>query len=235
MAGVPITLRESMLEPLRLPRGARVLFQGDSITDAGPGRDEDPNHIHGHSYVFLLAAANGAAHPEEGWSFINRSMSANRLADLATSLQVNAIELNPDLISILVGINEVEDGATAKDFGEIYNRLLRDARVAKRRETHTVRAVRSPCRPTGGVLAGGNRSASDVSSRCEATCASTRCDLRAHADCVRSSAPEGDARVLPLGRNPSHLRWASGPCRRLGSRHQRDKCVEPPCLTLRFA
>ena len=35
---------------------ARILFQGDSITDMNRGRTADPNHILGHSYVFILTA-----------------------------------------------------------------------------------------------------------------------------------------------------------------------------------
>jgi hypothetical protein len=39
--------------------GARIVFQGDSITDGNRGRSADPNHILGHGYVFIIAARQG--------------------------------------------------------------------------------------------------------------------------------------------------------------------------------
>ncbi len=45
-------------------QGARVLFQGDSITDGNRGRSADPNHILGHGYVFIIAARHGAQFPQ---------------------------------------------------------------------------------------------------------------------------------------------------------------------------
>ena len=41
--------------------GARILFQGDSITDGNRGRSADPNHILGHGYAFIIAKKHGAA------------------------------------------------------------------------------------------------------------------------------------------------------------------------------
>lgn len=43
---------------------ARILFQGDLITDGNRGRSEDPNHILGHGYCFILAAQYGSLYPE---------------------------------------------------------------------------------------------------------------------------------------------------------------------------
>ena len=45
------------VEPLKaFTPGARILFQGDSITDGNRGRSADPNHILGHGYAFIIAA-----------------------------------------------------------------------------------------------------------------------------------------------------------------------------------
>ena len=57
---------------MKLKSNAVILFQGDSITDGGRGRTEDPNHILGHSYVFLIGSRLGADFPELGLEFINR-------------------------------------------------------------------------------------------------------------------------------------------------------------------
>lgn len=52
--------------------GPRIHFHGDSITDGNRGRNEDPNHILGHGYVFIIAAKYGAAFSERNPTFINR-------------------------------------------------------------------------------------------------------------------------------------------------------------------
>src|SRR3982751_1244235 len=62
--------------------GARILFQGDSITDGNGGRSADPNHILGHGYAFIIAAKYGAAFAPLNLEFINRGISGNTVADL---------------------------------------------------------------------------------------------------------------------------------------------------------
>ena len=61
---------------------ARILFQGDSITDGNRGRSADPNHILGHGYAFIIAARHGAAFPEAKLDFMNRGISGNTVLDL---------------------------------------------------------------------------------------------------------------------------------------------------------
>jgi hypothetical protein len=57
--------------------GARILFQGDSITDGNRGRSADPNHILGHGYVFIIAAKYGAYLAPLNLEFMNRGNSGN--------------------------------------------------------------------------------------------------------------------------------------------------------------
>ncbi len=59
--------------------GALILFQGDSITHGGRGPTEDPNHVLGHSYPFLIASEAAARHPSRGWRFVNRGVSGDRV------------------------------------------------------------------------------------------------------------------------------------------------------------
>ena len=81
----------SGVEPIPvLGSGTRVLFQGDSITDGNRGRSEDPNHILGHGYVFIIASKYGAAFPERDLTFLNRGVSGNKVAD-AGSIAGSAI------------------------------------------------------------------------------------------------------------------------------------------------
>src|SRR6478736_6387995 len=82
---------------------SRILFQGDSITDGNRGRNEDPNHILGHGYVFIIAAQYGAAFPALNLSFLNRGISGNKVTDLEKRWQQDTIELKPDVLSILIG------------------------------------------------------------------------------------------------------------------------------------
>jgi lysophospholipase L1-like esterase len=109
---------------------ARILFQGDSITDGGRGRSSDPNHVFGQSYAYLIAARIGSAAPERGLLFFNRGISGNRVSDLAARWRADALDLHPDLLSILVGVNDVThalDGSkptTPEQFAATYDALL---------------------------------------------------------------------------------------------------------------
>ncbi|MBE6635550.1 MAG: GDSL family lipase [Ruminococcaceae bacterium] len=83
----------------------RLLFQGDSITDAGRDRR---NYYHlGNGYPKYAAEYIKAAHPELDIEFINLGISGNRTDQLFDRLWGDAISLQPDIISILVGINDV--------------------------------------------------------------------------------------------------------------------------------
>jgi lysophospholipase L1-like esterase len=95
----------------RLPKfkkGARLLFQGDSITDMKWGRNQrDRNHYLGHSYVYLIAARLGVDMPEAQLDVYNRGMSGHKVRDLKARWQKDAIDMKPDWLSILIGINDV--------------------------------------------------------------------------------------------------------------------------------
>ncbi|WP_054939579.1 SGNH/GDSL hydrolase family protein [Paenibacillus ihuae] len=83
-----------------------ILFQGDSIIDGNRGRDEDPNHIHGHGYAYLIASKLGS--------------------ELA--------ELQPDVLSILIGVNNIwralkgEPGGITDSYERAYRHVLEETR-----------------------------------------------------------------------------------------------------------
>ena len=110
--------------------GARILFQGDSITDGNRGRSADPNHILGHGYAFLIAAKYGALLPERELTFLNRGISGNTVADLAARWQKDTVELKPDLLSVLIGINDASRNVPLEAFEKGYDQLLADAVAA---------------------------------------------------------------------------------------------------------
>ena len=95
----------------KFKNGARLLFQGDSITDMNWGRNQkDRNHYLGHSYVFLLASRLGVEMPHANLEFLNRGVSGNKVSDLRKRWHKDAMEMNPDWLSILVGVNDVSQG-----------------------------------------------------------------------------------------------------------------------------
>ncbi|MBQ7669778.1 MAG: SGNH/GDSL hydrolase family protein [Clostridia bacterium] len=84
-----------------------ILFQGDSITDAQRLR-EDPDHL-GSGYPLLVAAKLGYEYPNE-YKFVNRGISGNKSVDVAARLEEDIINVEPDYMSILVGVNDVWHG-----------------------------------------------------------------------------------------------------------------------------
>lgn len=81
-----------------------VLFQGDSVTDCGRSREDDCNL--GFGYANMCAALFSALYPEKNVKFINRAVSGNRVRDLQERWKADCIDLKPDWISILIGIND---------------------------------------------------------------------------------------------------------------------------------
>lgn len=117
--GSSIHATEAHAAPGRLPsfeQGSRLVFQGDSITDMKWGRNEsDRNHYLGHSYVFMLAGKLGVDMPEARLDFYNRGMSGHKVSDLRKRWQKDAIDMKPDLLTILIGTNDVGMGVRNPD------------------------------------------------------------------------------------------------------------------------
>ena len=110
--------------------GARILFQGDSITDGNRGRSVDPNHILGHGYVFIIAAKYGAAFPDLRLDFVNRGVSGNTVLDLEKRWQKDTLDLKPDVLSILIGVNDNGRGVPLDQYEKVYGKLITDAKTA---------------------------------------------------------------------------------------------------------
>ncbi|MBQ8140550.1 MAG: SGNH/GDSL hydrolase family protein [Clostridia bacterium] len=83
----------------------RILFQGDSITDAG--RDKRNYHNMGNGYPKYAAEQIAAAHPDIDFEFINFGISGNRTGQLFDRLYPDAIVFQPDIVSVLIGVNDV--------------------------------------------------------------------------------------------------------------------------------
>lgn len=83
----------------------RILFQGDSVTDAG--RDRRNYYNLGNGYPKYASKLIADAHPEIEFEFINLGISGNRTSQLFDRLHPDAIALQPDIVSILIGVNDV--------------------------------------------------------------------------------------------------------------------------------
>lgn len=81
-----------------------VLFIGDSITEWG--RDyNDPTSL-GHGFVAKAAQGFAAANPETNVRFLNRGIGGSRARDLRERWETDALVLNPDVVTLMVGIND---------------------------------------------------------------------------------------------------------------------------------
>ena len=82
----------------------KILFQGDSITDAG--RDYGNPHDLGKGYAMYAADRIRKMFPDREFDFINRGIAGNNTGDLKERWTTDAINIQPDVISILFGIND---------------------------------------------------------------------------------------------------------------------------------
>ena len=81
----------------------RILFQGDSITDAGRNREDF--YSTGYGYAHLVTASLGADNPGK-YEFVNRGIGGDLLVDLYNRLEPDFLELKPDYASIFIGTND---------------------------------------------------------------------------------------------------------------------------------
>ena len=115
-----------------IENGARVLFQGDSITDCGRNRETGADL--GRGYALMAAAWFGAHYPERNVVFINRGISGNRVKDLEQRWDQDCIALQPTWVSILIGINDCwrrydrNDPTSLDSFAAGYRRILERVR-----------------------------------------------------------------------------------------------------------
>ncbi len=107
----------------------KILFQGDSITDAG--RNRENYHDLGGGYPKYAAAFIKENNPDVEFEFIDLGISGHQTKDLVARLDSDFIDIQPDIVSILIGINDVWHHAENKDwipdevFEERYRAILK--------------------------------------------------------------------------------------------------------------
>lgn len=111
----------------------RLLFQGDSITDAGRACYDNP-HATGTGYPHLIEAQFTYDHTDV--EVLNCGISGNRVVDLLARWKKDCLNLKPDVLTILIGVNDVwhelnyQNGVGCELYEEIYRILLRETRSA---------------------------------------------------------------------------------------------------------
>lgn len=86
-----------------------LVFQGDSVTDAGRSRgarDANDQAALGHGYAAMAAAHVLRTRAGEGWQVYNRGVSGNKVYQLADRWEEDCLALEPDVLSILIGVND---------------------------------------------------------------------------------------------------------------------------------
>lgn len=92
-----------------LQLGSRLVMIGDSITDTGRARPigEGRGEALGKGYVSLVDGLLGTCYPSYGIRVTNMGISGNTVRSLKERWQTDVIELKPDWLSIMIGINDV--------------------------------------------------------------------------------------------------------------------------------
>lgn len=106
----------------------KILFQGDSVTDAGRDR-ENPSDV-GTGYVNLIAAELGYTVPQQ-FVIENRGIAGDRSLDMLARWNNDCLKLAPDYLSILIGVNDVWHGIACNngisaDRYEVFLRMMLD-------------------------------------------------------------------------------------------------------------
>ena len=123
-------------------RNMRILFYGDSITDANRNKERDYQYEekkfdqsdYGFGYVRSIAGALLAENPLK-YQIYNRGIGGNRITDLYSRVKAHCWNLEPDVLSILIGVNDVwhefgggRNGVDIKRFEKVYRMLLEDTK-----------------------------------------------------------------------------------------------------------
>ena len=111
----------------------KILFQGDSITDCGRSRENDA--ALGTGYATLVQASLGLENSGR-YEFFNRGISGNRIVDVYARIKADIINLRPDYMSLLIGVNDVwheisaMNGVNEEKFERIYCMLIEEIKEA---------------------------------------------------------------------------------------------------------
>lgn len=116
-----------------------ILFFGDSVTDCERDRSDSGDKGLGFGYVRMCHSYLQAWHPELGVRVTNRGVSGDRVYDLEERLDRDVIKGQPDMVSILIGINDTwqrygahQRSSPIPEFSACYRRILQRLRTETR-------------------------------------------------------------------------------------------------------
>ena len=113
----------------------KILFFGDSITDAGRNR-EIGTHMStlGWGYVRCVADRLQGNEPDK-YEIVNRGISGDRIVDLYARVKRDVWNEQPDVVSVLIGVNDIwheinrQNGVDIERFEKVYRMLLEDTKT----------------------------------------------------------------------------------------------------------
>lgn len=123
---------------MNIKHKARILFIGDSITDSNRDRNAKPGswNSFGDGYVELIHAYTTGILPKQEFMIINKGNSGDRILDLEKRWQEDVLDLHPDIVTIMIGVNDVwrhfdsvfqqEEQVSIDQFAEIYEKIIRE-------------------------------------------------------------------------------------------------------------
>ena len=109
-----------------------ILFQGDSITDAERCKSNDFNC--GNGYPNLVKAQLGFENPDK-YVFYNRGVSGDRVIDMYARIVCDVLNLKPDYMSVLIGVNDIwhgidwANGTGLERYEKVYNMFIEEIKA----------------------------------------------------------------------------------------------------------
>lgn len=114
----------------------KLLFFGDSITDAGKNV-ETPSLVYNYGVGFVRMIADKVFHEDpEKYKIINRGNSGNRLVDMYARMKPDVWEQEPDVVTVLAGINDIwlellfKNGFTVERYEKVYRLIIEETKQA---------------------------------------------------------------------------------------------------------
>jgi len=113
----------------------KIVFYGDSITDMDRNREKNSSSpfAFGSGYPFLINSRLSEENPQKH-ILINNGISGNRVVDLYARIKADVWNLQPDVLSILIGINDIwhelygENGVDIKRFERVYRTIIEETK-----------------------------------------------------------------------------------------------------------
>lgn len=111
----------------------KILFYGDSITDMHRERDAENGSVfsYGVGYPNFIVGELSYLHPTK-YTFVNRGVSGDRIVDLYARIKRDVWNHEPDVLSILIGVNDIwhevafQNGVELSRWERIYRMLIED-------------------------------------------------------------------------------------------------------------